>query len=368
MIESIARRVLLVALLTSGPVIVGAQRAPDLPAPVTNNAVASGRTALGWTLFSTLGIDSTKRWSGITRRAFSWTPGASAWSEIPPVPGPVGRLAANSAVVRGRLFVFGGYSVDSAGGEISHASVDIYDPATAHWTAGAPIPVAVDDMVAGTYRDSLVFLVSGWHDTDNVSSVQVYDVVRDRWGQATPFPGTAVFGGSGEIAAGTIVIVDGAKRSMGSTRFVMAPQAWAGMIDPLDATRITWRVLPPHPGPLRYRAAAAPCGALVVIAGGTDNPYNYDGVGYDGRPSVPLASVIAFDTRQGVWRELPAAPSATMDHRALTIDVPLAIDGGNAINAANAIDAAHAFAVGGMRSSQRVAGDVVDWRLESCTR
>ena len=350
MIESIARRVLFVALLTSRPAVGAAQRAPDLPAPVTNNAVASGRTALGWTLFSTLGVDSSKRWSGITRRAFSWTAGAAGWNELPPVPGGVGRLAANAAVVRGRLFVFGGYSVDSVGGEISHAAVDIYDPASSRWRAGAPIPVAVDDVVAGTYRDSLVFLISGWHNTDNVSNVQVYDVVRDRWAQATPFPGTAVFGGSGEIANGTIVIVDGAKRSTSGPRYVMAPQSWTGTINPLDAMRIEWRALPPHPGPVRYRAAAAPCGALVVIAGGTDNPYNYDGIGYDGRPSVPLATVIAFDTRQGIWRDLAAPPRATMDHRAL------------------AIDSTRAFVVGGMREGQRVAVDVVEWRFDSCTR
>lgn len=350
MITRSRRFLLVLATLAACPAIAGAQDVPDLPAPFTNNAVASGRTSLGWTLFSALGVDSTKRWSGIVRRAFSWTPGATQWSELPPVPGRVGRLAANAVVVRGRLFVFGGYSVDSAGTEVSHASVDIYDPSASRWTAGAPIPIAVDDMVAGTYRDSLVFLVSGWHNTDNVSNVQVYDVISDRWAQATPFPGVAVFGGSGEIANGTIVIVDGARRASGGVRYVLAPQSWTGTIDPLDATRIEWRALPPHPGPVRYRAAAAPCGALVVIAGGTDNPYNYDGIGYDGRPSVPLATVIAFDTRQGIWRDLAAPPRATMDHRAL------------------AIDSTRGFVVGGMREGQRVAADVVEWRFDSCTR
>lgn len=341
---------LLVTLLAAAPAIAHAQEVPDLPAPVTNNAVASGRTSLGWTLFSALGVDSTKRWSGIAGRAFSWTPGATQWTELPPVPGRVGRLASSAAVVRGRLYVFGGYSVDSAGGEVSHASVDIYDPSTSQWTAGAPIPVAVDDMVAGVYNDSLVYLVSGWHDTDNVSNVQLYDVVHDRWMQATPFPGTAVFGGSGDLAESMIVIVDGAMRSRRGPKYVMAPQSWAGMIDPLDATNINWTELGRHPGPLRYRAAASPCGSLVVIAGGTANPYNYNGIGYDGRPSSPIAQVIALDTRTGRWRELPAAPRATMDHRAL------------------AIDGARAMIVGGMRDPQRVAADVVSWTLDACQR
>lgn len=344
------KRILIIAALVACPAVAVAQQPPDLPAPVTNNAVASGRTSLGWTLFSALGVDSTKRWSGITRRAFSWTLDATQWSELPPVPGRVGRLAANAVVVRGRLLLFGGYSVDSTGAEVSHASVDIYDRSSSRWTAGAPIPIAVDDMVAGTYRDSLVFLVSGWHNTDNISSVQVYDVVRDRWAQATPFPGVAVFGASGAIAEGTIVIIDGAKRSTVGPRYVLALQSWAGTIDPQDATRIRWRALPPHPGPSRYRAASAPCGTLVVIAGGTANPYNYNGIGYDGRPAAPLASVFAFDTRAGSWRDLGVAPRATMDHRAL------------------ASDGAQALLVGGMREEQRVAADVVSWRVDVCVR
>ena len=350
MIAPTRRSLLVVAVLAAFPTILRAQPVPDLPAPFTNNAVASGRTSLGWTLFSALGVDSTKRWSGIARRAFSWTPGNTQWTELPPVPGKVGRLASSAAVVRGRLYVFGGYSVDSADAERSHTSVDIFDPSTSQWTAGAPIPVAVDDMVAGVYRDSLVYLVSGWHDTDNVANVQLYDVVHDRWAQATAFPGVAVFGGSGEIAGSTIVIVDGAMRSSRGPRYVMAPQSWAGRIDPLDATKIGWTQLPQHPGPPRYRAAASPCGALVVFAGGTENPYNYNGVGYDARPSAPIAQVIAFDTRTARWRELRAAPRATMDHRAL------------------AVRGARAMLVGGMRDAQRVAADVVTWPLDACTR
>jgi N-acetylneuraminic acid mutarotase len=338
------------AILLAAPSRAASQAVPSLPVPISNNAVASGRTAHGWTLFSALGIDSSKQWSGIVRRAFSWTPGAASWRELPPVPGRVGRLAANAAVVRGRLFVFGGYTVDSAGGEVSLSSVDIYDPVAATWSAGAPIPVAVDDMVAGVYRDSLVYLVSGWHNTNNVSNVQLYDVRHDRWAQATPFPGVAVFGGSGELAESTIVLIDGARRTTGASRYTLAPQAWAGRIDPRDATRITWVKLPPHPGPPRYRAAAAPCGPLVVIAGGTDNPYNFNGIGYDGRASAPLASVIAFDTREWRWQALASAPRATMDHRAL------------------AIDGARARVVGGMRDTQRVAADAVEWHLDACTR
>ncbi len=82
---------------------------------------------------------------------------------------------------------------------------------------------------------------------------------------------------------------------------------------------------------------------MVVLLGGTDNPYNYDGIGYDGVPSSPTGSFVGFDPREG-WVELPAPPVATMDHRTL------AVAGG------------YVFVVGGMTAGQRVSDRV--WYAE----
>lgn len=327
-----------------------AQNAPRLPHPVTNNAVASGRIGPEWWIFSALGVDSTKRWSGITRRAAAWRSGTGVWRALPDVPGSRGRLAATAQVVRGRLFVFGGYTVDSSAHESSLPGVDIYDTARERWTRGADIPVPVDDATSGVWRDSLVYLVSGWHDTDNVRDVQVYDVVQNRWSVATPIPGAPVFGHSGTLAGNTFVFVDGAVRQSSGARYRLQPQTWLGTIDPANPLVIAWRAGPAHPGPAVYRAAAGVCGPLVVIAGGTDNPYNYDGIGYDSVPSKPRAGVMAFDTRRGVWREIGALPVMTMDHRSLAVvgDVGMV--------------------VGGMRANQRVSGSVVRTSLGRCTR
>ena len=325
-----------------------AQPVAPLPIAVTNNAVASGRIAGVWWAFSVLGVDSTKRWSGITRRAFAWSSEARAWRALPDVPGMVGRLAATAQVVRGRLYVVGGYTVDSAGVEHSLANVDIYDPATGRWSAGAPTPVAVDDAVSGVYRDSLVYLVSGWHETDNVRDVQLYDVAHDRWTKGTPIPGRGVFGHTGALAAGRIVFVDGAAKTTGGPKYALVRQAWIGTINPRDPERISWQAGVRHPGPPLYRAAAAVCGALVVIAGGTANPYNYNGIGYDSQPSAPRKAVLAYDTRRGQWRTLPSLPTTTMDHRGLLAR------------------GTTGWIIGGMRASQRVSAETVRAWLPPC--
>lgn len=327
---------------------LGAQRVAPLPLPISNHAVTAGRVDGTWQVFAMLGIDSTKRWSGISRRTWAWRSRARTWRELPPVPGPVGRLAATAQVVRGRVYLFGGYTVDSAGGERSVPAVDIYDARQNRWTAGAPIPVPVDDAVSGVYRDSLVYLVSGWHDTDNVRDVQIYDVVQNRWASATPVPGPGVFGHSGAITGNQIVFIDGARRNAGHPRFVNEPQSWIGTIQPSRPDSIVWQKLNAHPAPVRYRSASGSCGPFVLFAGGTDNPYNYNGIGYDSIPSVPLASVMALDTRDGRWRMLSDAPKATMDHRGLVVR------------------GSSALILGGMQREQRVASDVVRWTPGIC--
>jgi N-acetylneuraminic acid mutarotase len=321
---------------------------PPLPLPTTNHAVAGGIVGREWRAYVALGLDSTKRWSGITTRAWEWREGEDSWRRLPPVPGPVGRIAALAAVVRERLFVFGGYTVDSAGHERTLGNVDIWDPVRLRWSAGAPIPIPVDDAILGVHRDSLVYLVSGWRDSATVRAVQVYDVQADRWRRGTPIPAHGVFGHAGAMTEGRIVFIDGAHASFRGPRYVATRQAWLGTVHPTRPDSITWERLPDHPPPTRYRAAAGACGPFLLFAGGTDNPYNYDGIGYDGRPSAPLSSAVAYDVQQRVWRPLRPAPRATMDHRGLLVH------------------GRSAYIVGGMGTGQRVTAEVTAWHPGVC--
>lgn len=302
---------------------------PPLPVPVANNAVAATETADGWTLFSFLGIDSTRRRDGITTAAFRWTVGDASWRPIGPVPGEP-RLAATAQAVGGRIYLFGGYTVAEDGSERSVPDVFVYHPVGDRWSRAAPMPTAVDDAVSGVWRDSLIFLVSGWHDTDNVSLVQIYDPTADEWRKATPIPGPPVFGHAGGISGDAIVYIDGARVDRDPRRFALETSSWLGQIDPAEPARIAWRRLPDHPGPGLYRAAAVGTERFVMFGGGTDNPYNYDGNGYDGVPSEPRFGVFAWDVGREIWRELAPLEVPTMDHRGL-------------VEAAG-----HVYAIGGM--------------------
>jgi N-acetylneuraminic acid mutarotase len=314
-----------------------------LPMPVANNATASLLLPMGPVLFSFLGLDTTKAFSGITQRAFAYEVDADRWRELSPVPGPEGRLAATAVGFGGRILLFGGYTVDAEGGEVSAPDLDIFDPQTDAWLEGEPFPLPVDDAVSGVWRDSLVFVVSGWSQRDNVDAVQIYDPADDRWGAATPIPGPPVFGHAGAILGDAIVYCDGVRIDRShDPGFVMAEACYRGDIHPADPARIDWRQLSRHPGPARYRMAAAalPDAGLVVFAGGTDNPYNYDGVGYDGVPSEPSALAFAYDVANDSWIELADKVTATMDHRDLAV-------AGNSL-----------YVIGGMTRGQRVTARV----------
>jgi len=105
----------------------------------------------------------------------------------------------------------------------------------------------------------------------------------------------------------------------GKRKFAAAPFAWRGDIDPANPEQITWRGIDPHPGGPRYRMAAIGDdeSGKVIFAGGGDNPYNYDGVGYDGKAAKPTDRIFAYDLSSDSWVEAGKLAEPSMDHRAL---------------------------------------------------
>lgn len=311
---------------------------PSLPQPIANNAVAAVELEGEVSVFSFLGIDSTKAWDGVTNSAYRWDVSTDAWREIEPVPGP-GRLAPTVQVVDGLIYVIGGYTVAEDGSEVSLPDVAIYDPVGEVWSAGADIPVPTDDAVSGVWQGDRIVLVSGWHNNGNIRDVQIYHPESDRWMASTPIPGAPVFGHTGALTGNRIVYVDGAAVVDAQPRFQLDAASWMGSIEG-DGSTVDWEPITPHPGPPLYRAAAAVVGSYVLFIGGTDNPYNYSGVGYDGVPAEPLKQVLAYAPTVGVWETLTPPPEATMDHRTAGV-------AGSRI-----------YLVGGMRADQQVSDGV----------
>jgi N-acetylneuraminic acid mutarotase len=295
-----------------------------LPDPISNNAVAMLKVHGQLLLFSFMGIGPKKTPDQITNTAFSLDAAEGTWSGIHAVPGTVGRIGAVAAAARDLVFLFGGYVVDEQGRGVTVPDVGAYEPARDRWYRQADLPLPLGDSVAGVYRDRYIYLISGRSNGDTVNNVQVFDVEKNEWSKATPIPGSPVFGHAGALVGDTIVYVDGARRNpSGNTpRYIASDECWMGKIDHHDRSRIQWTKLPNHPGAARYRIAAGGSekDEKIYFAGGTDNPYDYGGVGYDGKPSEPSPVTFDFNLHSGKWETInDNTPDPTMDHRGLLV-------------------------------------------------
>jgi len=335
----------------SEPVIAGklpGGTTAHLLAPASNNAVAFATVGDALYLFSFSGLGEDKGQEDIKSDAYAVNIAEQFAVEIPPVPGDKHRLASTAVTLSNTIYIIGGYTVAQDGTEVSTPEVYAFNAADNTYTLRAPMPVPVDDTVALVYQDRYIYLVSGWHDVGNVEDVQVYDTVEDVWFEATPYPGSPVFGHSGSIAGNRFVIADGVAvlglDDNGRRQFGTTDEVYLGQIDAGDPATITWEQLPAHPGNPLYRMAAAakPGEDVIVFAGGSDNPYNYDGIGYNGVPSQPSASVFAYNIPAREWHLFGDKLFATMDHRGM-----IALDG-------------RFYIIGGMVENQEVS-DAVTW-------
>ena len=291
-----------------------------LPEPVANNAVAQ----FGTSIYSFAGLSSGKTWTDVHAKAFYCSLQTNSCESLPPLPDGKGRLAATAQRVGGLIYILGGYTVAKDHTEISTPEVFAFNPKTNTYTRRADIPVPVDDSVSYVYQDRYIYLISGWHKDTNVADVQIYDTVTDSWQPATDWPGAPVFGHAGGGVGNVMVICDGVQivppKDADSRRtFETISACWRGDINPADITDISWTRLPQLPGKGLYRMAAIGVQDrnLVLFAGGSDNAYNYNGIGYNKIPSAPSAHVWGYDISADIYVTFKNKPTATMDHRGL---------------------------------------------------
>lgn len=276
---------------------------PPMPGAVANNAVASLKNGLE--IYSMMGVGPKKTWDDITNKLFILRLSSGKWTEGRGVPGVAGRLGASAMGAKGQIFVFGGYVVDGQGNEITIPDVNSYLPANQRWYRAEDIPVPVDSAVIGINHDRYVYLVGGRSKNGPVNNVQVYDTEKNTWNQGTPAPGTPVFGHAGGVANDAIVYVDGAKRNTaGGGAYIVSDECWIGKIDRKDPNKIEWSRLPPHPGPGRFGIVAGGEKNRVLFSGGTTNPHNYKGVGYDGKPAEISPVTFAFELHGNRWETI----------------------------------------------------------------
>lgn len=277
---------------------------PPMPTAVTGNAVASLKNGLE--IYSLMGIGTKKTWDDITNNAFTLSLKSGKWMEMRPVPGVAGRLNAAAAGAKGQVFVFGGYVVDGQGNELTVADSNSYVPEDHRWYRAEDVPVPVDSAVVGVTHDRYIYIIGGRSKNGPVNNVQVYDAEKNTWSQATPSPGTPVFGHAGGISDETIVYVDGARKDPASGHYVNSEECWMGKIDHKDPKKIEWSKLPAHPGPGRFGivAGGGEHEHRVLFSGGTLVPHNFKGLADDGKPAELSPVTFSYELHGNRWETI----------------------------------------------------------------
>nr|WP_255590013.1 kelch repeat-containing protein [Marinicella sp. NBU2979] len=289
-----------------------------LPQPLSNHAVAYLNINGQDQFYTFNGLRAGKTHRDISNQAHVWYGGQ--WHDLQPPKTQQPVLASVAVTVGDSVYLFGGYTVAADHSEHSVPNVWRIHGQDHQWTALPPMPTPVDDAVALVYQARYIYLISGWHDVDNVDLVQVFDVETQTWQQASPWPMPPVFGHAGGMVGNQMVVCDGVKVAWSGEQksFLPSPACAMGTINPQQITEINWQPIPHHSGTAFYRMAAASDAAQqIFFVAGSDNPYNYDGIGYNGVPSAPSATVRQFDLNTQQWTIKAGLIPASMDHRSL---------------------------------------------------
>jgi hypothetical protein len=241
------------------------------------------------------------------------------WTAISSLPDTMGKIAAGASFVNDKIYIFGGYYVLPNGNEFSSKDVHVYDPVTDVYMAnGADIPVAIDDHVQAVWRDSLIYVITGWSNTGNVPNVQIYNPYLDTWSVGTDTPNDnyfKAFGASGTIVGDTIYYNGGVRSGF---NFMEIPFLRKGIIDSNDPTQITWSQGEDNPGASGYRMACSHYGSRVFWIGGGGAGYNYNGLAYSNGSGVePLERILQFEKNWDMWFEGLGSPYGVMDLRGI---------------------------------------------------
>lgn len=324
---------------------------PFLSEPVTNNAVAKVTTQNQTYFLSFMGLSKDKEYNDVHSKVWVLKIGDEQWQQKASVPSSLpikGRLASTAVGLGEHAYIFGGYTVASDHTEVSSPDVYKYDVIKNTYTQLASMPVPVDDSVALSYKARYIYLVSGWHNDGNVNLVQVYDTQTNTWQQASPFLGEPVFGQASAISGNTMVVCDGVKTQANPNSrrsFKGVAQCLKGIIDPANPQKIDWRTLPHPTNGAHYRMAATNYNGDIYMLAGSNTPYNYNGIGYNGKPAPASNHVWRFNIDKNDWQILSPAKIASMDHRGL-------LEHNGVL-----------YRIGGMNDKQQVTADVIGYEV-----
>lgn len=139
--------------------------------------------------------------AGVTAAVDMYNSSADNWISL--ASKPTGVANAGAAVIRGKIYVPGGYT---SNGQVTDL-LEVYNPSSDAWEQRASLPVPLCAYAIAAIGDKL-YLFGGWDGSRYTRSVYVYDVISDRWSLLSPMRSARGFAGAGVIG-GLVYVVGG---------------------------------------------------------------------------------------------------------------------------------------------------------------
>jgi len=207
-------------------------------------------------LFSFMG-GRRQNWDAVTNTGYYLDPGGKKWYPTDPS-WAVGRSPLLRASARDTVFFVRRLRHRSAKSGMVVPDVNAYAPITGKWFRSSISRWRWPTPSAASIGNAISISSAAARTKPSLRTSRSMTRKKTKWTQATPLPGTPVFGHAGALLDDTIVLVDGAYRnpSGAAPPYLPSDQCWIGKIDRHNPARIDWNKLPAHPGAARYGMAA----------------------------------------------------------------------------------------------------------------
>lgn len=287
----------------------------SLPIPTANNAICKATVNTNKFVYSFGGIGNSLNFSDIHQRVFKYDVSNNVWSETMNIPDTLGKIGSSASFVNNKIYLIGGKHVLGNGTEVFSNNVHVYNPFLDTFEInGSDIPVPVNDHVQCVWKDSLIYVITGFNNTGTVPDVQIYNPAFDAWSIGTSTPNTPEyksFGASGYILGDTIYYFGGATQN---PTFETTNYFRKGVIDKNDPTQINWSLIFSNSGNPIYKGACSGHNKTLFWIGGSEKGYNYNALEfYTHEPVLPNHRILEHSLKDNLNFNQFGTPYRVMD-------------------------------------------------------